>query len=56
MQTITSLELQIIALEKNYAKAVAEQNKNVNLFALQNLIKKRKKELQDLKNHEWLAR
>lgn len=53
---IDRLEYEVRALEKAYANNVINPRPSVNMFALGNKIKKKKKELQDLKGFEWLAR
>jgi ribosome-interacting GTPase 1 len=55
-QTIAQIESQIKALEFVMSKAVANNEPQRKLFALNGKIRKLRKELEETKKFDWLAR
>lgn len=55
-QQLQSLKLQLLALEKSYAKAILENKPQVYLFKLGNKIKSIKQKIAVANNYMFLAR
>jgi hypothetical protein len=55
-KTIAQIRSQIIALEFAFQRAMQNNEPQQKLFALNGKIKNLKKELDEAKNSEWLAR